>query len=209
MILLEKIEISFGGLFPMKLSYVQFAKDYNFEEAWILKPGDEPDNSNITSYISNGSYKSICCELFFSTPSEEYLIIGFSSTDNRYGGFITDSLEFSNNQGKIDEYLDNISKDSPDLVRIGILDYWFKTGLATMWEKGDIKEFSLKSIDEKLSKTPQLLVTDLKPQGMSFYYSESKNNPEHWIMYDISTKQGDKFIINKDKVLSLLTSKLS
>lgn len=189
----------------MKLTYIQFAKDYNFEEAWKLDLPLNVVDDEIVAYINQGKYLNICCEIFFETENG-YLIIGFSSINNEYLKFIKDSLSFSQNDNNINEYISNAKNKIPDLVRIGILDYWFKTGLCTLWSKGNQKDFSRENIIKLLNTTPQLLQTNLNPQGISFYFSKTDINPEHWIMYDVSKKEGKVYNINIERIIELLNT---
>ena len=97
-------------------------------------------------------------------------------------------------------------KGEPDLIRIGIVDYWFSVGPILLWQKGWKKEIDNIILQERLSVKPEVVKTSLNYQGMSFIFNLNNSSPgmRYWIKSPCSKKVGDEWILDNDKIIHYL-----
>lgn len=187
----------------MKIKYSQFAKDYDFINAWKIFPDHEVDSTVIDAYVTNSKFEELCFECFLDVDGRS-VVIGWSNGETEAVKFIKESLSFIQNPANTDDFIENVRSDVPDMIRVGVIDYWYETGPCLLWEYGEKESMNRARINERLSKYPQISHTDLNPQGLSYYFSDKRFTQEHWLMIDVSKKVGDLYEIDLDKILTAL-----
>lgn len=202
---------------------IQFAKDYNFKNAWRIKPSTGVSQRDINNYLDPKSYSNICVEYFAKDSTDRIVVFGFSNSPNTRcpddRDFIRLCLDKAATHNIFDRFISSIEssllgkegvmyQNTPDMIRVGIIDYWFDTGPCLIWSNGEPKEISIDSINRKLSKYPEIHDTQLNIQGISFLYSMNRFGIEHWIMWQCGEKKKGRFIIDPERISTLLMSLL-
>lgn len=199
---------------------LQIAKDEVWEKTWNINLSKTiPTKEEIKKYLRKNKYKNIAIEALFKNDDGIYILglifnkhLLTKHAEDFISIFIRESLTFQD----FATYVNNLDKSfiggkylftgDPDLIRVGIVNYWFSVGPCLIWQKGWGKKISRAKLEERLQKKPEVINTKLNYQGMSFVFNVNETLPGlcYWIKSPCSKNVGGAWILDREMILKYL-----
>lgn len=164
---------------------MQFAKDKNYEEAWIIKSSAvRPTPEECKKYIDREKFKVLILEYVWNSEDDDKRFVLTLFQDERVKmrdpeEFVKTSLDLFYKKPDFLTLMNTLDAEvigktyllqSPvDAVSIGIFNYWFSTGPVDLWKTGD--KYSEDTIREKITARPDIEKTHLNFQGLLFKFN--------------------------------------
>ncbi len=203
------------------LYLLQIAKDDVWEETWNIDLTEsKPTDQRIDEYLNKREFKNVAIELCFKESKEKVYILGLvfnegllAKTPKEFLQIIVNEAfvykDFNSLIANLDQKLIGkkyLLEETPDLIRIGIINHWFSVGPCLIWQKGEKKEISRQLLEEKLKTKPEVIKTNLNYQGLSFIFNSKNDSPgfRHWIKSPCSKYENGFWQLDQDIILHYL-----
>ncbi len=199
---------------------LQVAKDGDWEHAWSFEPLKGVSNAELVNYLGQSSFKTVAVETFFKNSNGEIYVLGLDYNDHLLidgelsfiKAVIRESAEYENFSSYIQKLDDKLvgqhylMTGDPDLIRIGIVNYWFSIGPCLIWQKGWSKVITKGLLDERLKVKPEIVSTRLNYQGMSFVFNTEDRSPGlcHWMKSPCAKFNDGVWTLDQDMILDYL-----
>lgn len=198
---------------------IQFAKDYEFEKAFKIEPPYELSQQSLSDYLDD-EFDNLCVEIFVKDRTGRTVVFGFTydktmNLEDEYN-FVETCLNLVKKYTDFEKFITKAEKllldgtsimyeGEPDLLRIGILDYWFSTGPALIWKYGDENDVNEDYVKDVMKDWPEIVETELNTQGISWLFGKERYGVSHWIMWQCGEKQENKYFLDYKRVMELVS----
>jgi hypothetical protein len=194
---------------------LQFAKDRNYEKAWIIKsPEARPSTAAIEKYLAREKFEVLIVEYVWNSDDDDNRFVLTLFQDERVrvrdrARFVQTSVDlfyeklpFATLMNALDAKIIGktyLLQEPVDAVSLGIFNYWFSTGPINIWEAGE--EFNEATVRERITARPDIERTRRNFQGLLFKFNVhgDHDGPYYGFKSPCCKKDGDLWVVDFTK----------
>jgi hypothetical protein len=207
---------------PTPPQTIQFAKDGEYEEAWIIHLYDKkPTDKEMKNYVADKDFKKLIVEYIWNpdNDAQRYVLTVIKNENMKINddlifvqgcfNLFYDKLDFESLIKRFNSEIigtNSLFKTPVELVRLGVFNHWFSVGPIDLWNKGE--ELNKNTLINKIENRPEVGKSKLNYQGLAFIYNFHNQNsgPYHILKTPCCKKIKDEWVVDKDIIFDYIKS---